>query len=641
MGGPELDGLEGDGGEQAGPRSAPLAILGPLRVTRDGQPVDLGSRKQQVILALLLCNAGSPVLVSALSQALWDDQPPRTARKNIQVYVCTLRGLVGPGGRPPICHDNGSYTIDTDPADVDALLFTRRVQQARALSQGGDRAGAAAALAGALDLWRGPALEGLRGIPLVAAAAQRLDRRYLAAFEDWAEAEVALGRGAGATERIAEVAAIHPLRERLRTLQMSALCHAGRRSEALAVYDELRQLLAHELGLSPSPALAAFYQSIVSGRPRPASGDGPGGGAGPVAGIAAGPAAVAAGRPGRPSLLPREAPCFTGRDDCARLLTASLAAGDGQLTIVTGPLGAGKTALAVHAAHQLADSFPGGRFFARLHDDDGALRPPREVIAQLMRAAVATARPPQDWSAQDWRAWLAEHKALVVLDDARREGEVRPFLPEAGDSAIVVTSRSRLPGLDAARVAVPPLAVAEAVALLGRVAGAPRVAAGRRAAEAIVARAGLTPLAVRLAGERLAVLRHLTLAEYATRLAAVPSLLAELSRGDGDVRQRLARAVDDLPDAARRALLRLGRLPEPVFTLDEAAAVLGTDEETARLDLEALLDASMIAVPDVETLAHAVLYEVPALVHAYARDALDGDESLAAREWTMVALNHG
>jgi DNA-binding SARP family transcriptional activator len=619
-----------DGGAKAWPPVTRFGILGQLRVTDGGYLVDLGSRKQQIILALLLCNANSPVPVAALSEALWQDEPPRTARKNIQVYVCALRGLVSAGGRPAISHEHGGYVFRTDPADVDALLFTRQVHQARHFGQGGHPAEVAQALSSALELWRGPALEGLRDIPLVAAAAQRLERQFLVAFEDWAEAEIASGGASQVTERIAEVAVAHPLRERLRTLQMSALCQAGRRSEALAVYDELRQMLAHELGLSPSPALVAFYQAIVSERPD----------------------AAVTRRPGRPSLLPREAPGFTGRAECARLLTTGLAEGTDQLTVVTGPLGVGKTALAVHAAHQVGDSFPDGRFFARLRDDDGTLRPPQEVIAQLLRAAVPGPRHHQDhphqalqdqdpgaWRA--WRPWLAGHKALVVLDDARHESEVRPFLPEAGDSAVVVTARSRLAGLDAHRVTVPPLTTTEAVALLGRVAGPARVAADRRAAERVVVAAGLTPLGVRLAGERLAVLRHLTLAEYATRLASASSLLGELSRGAGDIRPRLSRAVDDLPAAARRALLRLGGLPEPVFSLEEAAAVLGTDEASASLELEELLEASMITVPDAETLAHAVLYEIPAIVHAFAREALLANEALLTVASQASWLNHG
>jgi DNA-binding SARP family transcriptional activator len=584
--------------ENSGSAVTRFGILGALRVVEGGQLVDTGSRKQQIVLALLLCNANTAVPVEALSQALWDDEPPRTARKNIQVYVSTLRGLVGPGDQPRISHQHGGYIFRAHPAELDSLCFTRRVQASR--GQDGHPAAVAQAMAAALDLWRGPALEGLRDVPLVAAAAQRLERQFLAAFEDWAEAEIASGGAARAAERIAELAAANPLRERLRTLQMSALCQAGRRSEALAAYDELRQLLAHELGLSPSPALVRFYQSMLSERPD----------------------AAAPRRPGPPSLLPRQVPGFTGRAQCARELTTGLAEGKSQLTVVTGPLGVGKTALAVQAAHQLGDRFPDGRLFVRLRDDSGAPRPPGEVVAQLLGAAMPGSRPPRDHDAtRAWRLWLTGRKALVIIDDARQESEVRPLLPEAGESAVVVTARARLSGLDAHRVIVAPLTIAEAVALLGRIAGAARVAADRPAAERIALATGLLPLGVRLAAERLAVLRHLPLAEYATRLERAPSLLSELSRGDCGVRPRLSQAVAELPALPRRALLALGLLPEPVFTLGEASAALGTDEDAAASALEALLEASMLAVPDVETLAHAVLYEIPAMIYAFACEA--------------------
>src|SRR6185437_2729045 len=144
--------------------------------------------------------------------------------------------------------------------------------------------------------------------------------------------------------------------ERLRTLQMTALCQAGRQTEALAVYDELRRALARELGLSPSPALEEFYRSVLRGLV---------------------PSARPAGRP--PSRLPWDPPTFTGRTELTRHLTAALVRDGHRQVVVTGPLGAGKTALAVHAAHQLDDSFPDGRFFVRLHDADGTPRPVEEA----------------------------------------------------------------------------------------------------------------------------------------------------------------------------------------------------------------------------------------------------------------------
>ncbi|MEU6238134.1 BTAD domain-containing putative transcriptional regulator, partial [Kitasatospora sp. NPDC047058] len=243
-----------------------FGILGPLRVTADGRPVDPGPRKQQILLAALLCHANARVSFDTLVEALWDDAPPRTARKNLQVYVSGLRRLVGgePGAAEPgaagsgsrISHQAGGYVLHTAAGELDALSFEQRAR--------------AGALGEALELWRGSALDGFRDVPLIGAAAQRLDRRYLGVFEDWVEAELAAGGGPAAIDRVTEVAQQHPLRERLRMLQMTALCRAGRRSEALAVYDELRQSLAHELGLPPSPALARFYRSLLCDQQPPA-----------------------------------------------------------------------------------------------------------------------------------------------------------------------------------------------------------------------------------------------------------------------------------------------------------------------------------------------------------------------------------
>ncbi|MFE2107862.1 BTAD domain-containing putative transcriptional regulator, partial [Kitasatospora sp. NPDC059463] len=394
-----------------------FGILGPLRVLENGRELDAGSRKQQVLLTALLSHANTRLSAETLVEALWDDAPPRTARKNLQVYVSGLRRLLGaePGSAGEravpavrISHQAGGYVLHAGEDGLDALRFEQRAR--------------AGAFAQALELWRGPALDGFRDVPLIDAAAQRLDRRFLGVFEDWLDAELAAGRGAEAIERVAETAQRHPLRERLRMLQMAALCQAGRRFEALAVYDELRQLLAHELGLPPSPALARFYRALLCDAgpvlPRTAAPSGPA--APPPPAAPYGPAAV--GGPAPPHLLPVDPPAFTGRAAVRHRLAEVLTGGAGRLAVLSGPLGAGKTALAVHTAHRLGERFPDGRLFVRLRGDDGRLRPPEDVLRQLL-AATAPAGRGGGGGDPRWGGpgWVSGRRGGVGGDGGRRE----------------------------------------------------------------------------------------------------------------------------------------------------------------------------------------------------------------------------
>ena len=581
-------------------------ILGPLQVLENACPIDLGSRKQQIVLASLLCHANSPVTVESLVEALWGDDPPRTARKNIQVYVSALRGLLSPGSGTRISYHSSGYVFHANAAELDSLCFEQQARVRHKFSHSEPPSAVAQALAGALDLWRGRPLPGMRDVPLIRTAADRLERQFLAVFEDWAEAEIAAGGGPGAIERITEVAQEHPLRERLRILQMTALYRAGRRAEALEVYDELRRSLAHEFGLSPGLAVVRFYQSLLREQEPAASR------------LAADPRRP----PGPPSLLPWDLPTFTGRAEPIRQLADALVCGGSRLAVVTGPLGVGKTALAVHAAHRLGDSFPDGRFFVRLRSEDGALRPLVDVASQLMWAVMPESRPePLSAGQRAWQLWLAGHRALIILDDVRRESEVRPLLPEVGDCAVIVTARPRLTGLEAAhRLLVPHFSMAEAMEFLKRMIGPGRVDADQRSAERIVAASGSLPLGLRLMAERLALLRHLPLREYAARIAGPPDLLDELTAGDVAIRPRLRAAIAELPGSARAAVPRLGLLPAPVFTLGEAAAILDTDRASAVRVLETLLEAGLITVSEADARAQTVLYELPVLPYAYARE---------------------
>jgi len=273
-----------------------LSILGNLQASRDGIGLDLGPAKQRMVLSMLLLHANRAVSFADLGDALWSDDPPRTARKCIQVYVSLLRKIlgqdtdegVGPGadaarayGLPrgsvaPRPHDTADVTVLSRPPGyelhveaerVDALLFRALVREGRLAADTGDTAASADLLGRAIRLWRGPVLPEHAEVPAIAAEAARLRELYLSAYEDWAEAELALGHHAELLDGLNDVVREHPLRERLCHAEMTALFRCGRRSEALARFDAMRQLLAHELGLRPSPVLGRLYQAILSGDP--------------------------------------------------------------------------------------------------------------------------------------------------------------------------------------------------------------------------------------------------------------------------------------------------------------------------------------------------------------------------------------
>jgi DNA-binding SARP family transcriptional activator len=575
-------------------------VLGPLSVrTRDGE-LPLGPRKQQIVLATLLCTPNRHVSIDTLADAVWGDRPPRTARKNLHVYVCGIRGhLRTAAARDRIVHRDQGYVLLVEPGELDSQTFED-------MSRSGAHLGAAdggrvtvGLLRQALDLWRGPAFEGLHTVPLLDTEAQRLSRRYLTVFETWAEAAVR-SSPAAVIDEIEAVIQTDPYRERLRMIQMMALRQEGRQSEALAVFDGYRQALVRELGLPPSSVMVRLHDSLLADDE---------------------PAPPPAGR-GGPCSLPREAGGLYGRAGELADLTQALTGHGEKLAVVTGPVGTGKTALALRCAHEVRASFPDGQLFVDARGGRGDPKPAGNLLRDLLRdAGVFGAGESTDRLRTAWQSWLSARRALVVLDDAPDEETVRLVVPRVGDSVVVVTSRSRLSALASAyRLSLGPLAPDDSLDLLARHISVERVDADRAAAWQIVHATGLLPVGIVVAGSKLASLRHLPLREFAQRLVEAESILDELCVGTFAVRPRLAAAVRDLPLAVRDRFGDLGHIGRPLFTLGQAAAAFGADSRSTGAVLEQLIEANLVVAPDTEVSAHEVVYQLPDLLYRFAAE---------------------
>jgi hypothetical protein len=499
---------------------------------------------------------------------------------------------------------------------LDALRFLDLARDGRRAIRAGDSAAAADALGQAIRLWRGPALSDLVESDAIAAEAAALHEQYLATYEDWAEAKLAIGHHSDLTERLDELTREHPFRERLRHAQMLALYRCGRQIEALAHFDELRQLLARELGIQPSPVLARLYDCMLIGD---RSLDVP-------APVRLEPVSVRATGSGRTSLT-RDIEDFCGRGREVRELVDVLSASpSGRVLALTGPSGVGKTTLALHGAHRLSRRFPDGRVMTCLRSVEGGPRPACEVLADLLHGMGVIGMLPDRLA--DRAALLREEtsgrRALFILDDAVDEEQVRALLGSVGGSGLIVTSRRHLAGLECAHhVALEPMSGDDSLEMLCRLIGRARVAAEPIAALRLVEICSGLPLLIRVVSAKLNGLRHLPLGRYADRMVDESQLLNQLEAGDLRVRPRLAVSYRDLPPDDQAALRRLAQLPSSTFSAAEAAADLGTDELAAETTIERLLEAHVVAISskDVESPTdNGLSYILPRPMRAFVRE---------------------
>ncbi len=583
-------------------RRLTFRILGSLRLSANGVPLDLGPRKQRILLAALLCHANTVVRVDDLIEAIWEDTPPRTARKNLQAYVSALRKIVPEG----ITHHAYGYMLHATAEELDLLRFDALADAGRvAWRAHADLDAASALLHEALDLWSDKALVDLLGNAFILAESARLDDRFLSVYEDWVDLEIAAGRHVEALKRLAELAGRHPFRERLTAATMTALARNGQLSAALAYYEAHRQFIARELGLNPSPILQALYQEILAGRPN-SSVSTP---QGTVTLVTEGSFPQTALKPVQ---LPRRLTDFVGRAEQIAALATALFDSDrhGDVAVISGATGVGKTALAVHIGHLMADRFADGQVFVSLCDDDGRERPWREILAELMRGTGLPGRPPAEAEVAlaDWRSWVAHRRFLFLLDGAASEASLRRLLPGHGASRTLITSSRFLSGLESVhRVEVGGFTVGEAQALLERILGRHRLAGDEEALRRLVTRCGGLPLAIRRVAAKLTLQRHLPLRD-----------LGDFDIGDSALRLHFDRFHTGLSLAQQEGFRALGALPAARAGYHTVIAALTGLGEPADQILEALMEANLLHSCEEGTDPRAVTFEMPPLAHQYA-----------------------
>ncbi|GAA3448144.1 AfsR/SARP family transcriptional regulator [Planomonospora venezuelensis] len=538
-----------------------FTLLGPVRMLADGEPLTGVAPRHRAVLAYLLLNAGRVISIERLIDAMWGYDRPDTARSQIHASITAIRKVLRGAGAVRLLETRaGGYVAQPEPGQVDAQEFTELA--------------AAGELRRALDLWSGEALEDVQAHYVTGARELWNDRR-LSAYERLVEAELAAGRHGDLLGELAAQATAHPLRERLNGHLVLALHRAGRQADALAAARSYRTALADDQGLDPGHAFTELERAVLADDP---------------ALRLPGAAPVASGPPRRSTYLPYDIPDFSGRT--AEL--ERLAGGHDGPAVVTidGMAGIGKTTLAVHAAHRLADRYPDGRLFIDLQahtagrDPVDAAAALEALLRQLGVPADRIPAAPADRSAL-WRAELAGRRVLAVLDNASDAEHVRPLLPGHSDTLVLVTSRRRLVDLDGAHaLSVDVLGEEDAAELFGRIVGE-RARREPDAVREVLHLCGRLPLAIRISAARLQHRPRWTVSYLAGRLRDHRRLL------DG-VSAAFTLSYEQLHEAERRMFRLLGLAPGRDIDACGAAALAGIPEDEAEELLEGLLDAHML-----------------------------------------------
>jgi DNA-binding SARP family transcriptional activator/tetratricopeptide (TPR) repeat protein len=576
-----------------------IGLLGPIEIrSAHRSPSALGPPQRKLVLAALAVNADRLVPTESLIDRIWGERPPAQARPAVHAHITRLRRVLDAAGTAEdtdvrLVNEAGGYVLRIDPDLVDVHRFHRLVNRYR--GGGVDPAEAADGLHQALNLWRGSALGGVSGDWSARMRDEwNLDR--VEATVAWAEAELRLGRPTQVLGTLRTLVADHPFIEPLIVALIQALMDSGRHAEALEQYAASRKAMVETLGAEPGPALQELFAALLSGH---------------------GEAIDDARRvPDRvnsivPAQLPVAVRGFVGR--AAELVQLDAVARDveggsgrGAMFAVSGPAGIGKTALTLHWAHRSRPRFPDGQLYADLRGFDplGTPADPVDVVHDFLVALGMTpARIPVEPDARValYRSVVADRRMLVVLDNARHAGQVRPLLPGSATSVVVVTSRNRLTSLVAAEGAVPLLLelldAGEARELLAQRLGTNRLTEDALAVDEILRHCDGLPLALAIMSARIAASSRTPLGAVTAKLRHIDHRLNTLADDTPrtDIQAVFSWSYHSLTSDSARLFRSLGLHPGADLSAATAASLAGSPVARVQRSIDELVQVSLVS----------------------------------------------
>ncbi|MBB4968173.1 AfsR/SARP family transcriptional regulator [Saccharothrix violaceirubra] len=568
----------------------------------------LGARKQRALLALLLLHAKRSVPVETMIGILWPDHDPDRHRGNLQSLVSRIRRVLGNAGVDfALSNEGDAYRLDLDLRLVDYHRFLKMADSGRAEAAAGNHPEAKRVLTEAIGLWRGRPLADLPG----EWAAKRRDfmeeNDLLHAYHALFQTGIHLREYAEVLRELRPLLDRHPYDDALAGLWMTALDGLGDRHAAIAFYSQFRRRLTGEFGTDPSTELDRLHQRLLTKYtvdPGPTSRPAP---------------------DTRTYRFPREVSAFAGRsaqlDRLDSFLAASHAPQGMPLVTLHGMPGVGKTELAVHWAHRRRADFPDGMVLLDMggHGGGEPVTPDNAISLLLGRLGIPPHRIPAE---PDRRAAvlgrvLADRRTLLVLDNVRDAGQVRPLLDSTSAAFMLLTSRDRLRSLairdGAHTVAVPELTTDESLDLLRSTIKDERSPRDDAGLLELARLCGGLPLALKITGRHVADRPRETPGQLADQLKAHRDLLFRHEDDESiSLRSVFSWSYQALSTDTARVFRTLGLLPGTRLGSEAVAALTGLTSTVATKHLDALAHVNLLDHDVVDR------YRMHDLLHDYA-----------------------